>query len=89
MSTFCNIPNLATKLCRTKRREANWIRRILHSICFLRHVVEGKVEGGKEVIGRRRDRRKQLPYGLEEKRGYCKLKKKHWITLSGEAVDIP
>jgi len=38
------------------RRNANWICRILRRNCFLKHVIEGKVEG----TGRRGIRRKQL-----------------------------
>jgi hypothetical protein len=42
--------------------------------CFLKHVVEGKIEGRLEVTGRRGRRRKQLLDDLKEKRGYWKLK---------------
>jgi hypothetical protein len=28
-----------------KRRKANWIGHILHRNCFLKHVIEGKIEG--------------------------------------------
>jgi replicative superfamily II helicase len=34
---------------RIKRRNANWIGHILHRNCFLKHVIEGKIEGGIEV----------------------------------------
>jgi hypothetical protein len=57
-----------------KRRKANWIRHILRRNCLLKHVLEGKLEGRKEMTGRRGRRRKQLLVGLKEKRGYCKLK---------------
>jgi len=50
-----------------KRMKAKWISRILCRNCLLRHVIEGNVEGGKEVMGRRRRRRKQLPDDREEK----------------------
>jgi hypothetical protein len=29
----------------TKRRKANWIGHILRRNCFLKHVIEGKLEG--------------------------------------------
>jgi len=43
-----------------KRREANWIGHILRRNCLLKHIIEGKIEGRKEVTGRRGRRRKQL-----------------------------
>ena len=42
--------------------------------CLLQHVVEGKIEGGIEVTGRRGTRRKQILDGLKETRGYWYLK---------------
>jgi hypothetical protein len=42
--------------------------------CLLKNVIEGKIEEGIEVTGRRGRRRKQLLDGLKEKKGYCKLK---------------
>jgi hypothetical protein len=42
--------------------------------CLLKHVIEGKIEGGIEVPGRQRRRRKQLLCDVKEKRGYWKLK---------------
>jgi hypothetical protein len=32
-----------------KRRKANWIGHILRRNCLLKHVIEGKLEGRKEV----------------------------------------
>jgi hypothetical protein len=32
-----------------KRKEANWISHILFRKCFLRHVIEGKIERRIEV----------------------------------------
>jgi hypothetical protein len=43
-----------------KRRKANWIGHILHRNCLLKQVIEGKVEGRIEMMGRRGRRRKQL-----------------------------
>jgi hypothetical protein len=57
-----------------KRRKANWIGHILRRNCFLNHVIEGKLEGRTERMGRRVRRRKQLLGNLKEKRGYCKFK---------------
>ena len=42
-----------------KRRKGNWIGHILRTNCLLRHVTEGKIEGMREVTGRR-GRRKEL-----------------------------
>jgi len=42
--------------------------------CLLKHVTEGKVEGGIEVKGRRGRRLKQLLDDLQEKRRYWNLK---------------
>jgi hypothetical protein len=36
-----------------KIRKANWIGRILRRNCLLKHVIEGKVDRGVEVTGRR------------------------------------
>ena len=33
-------------------RKANWIVNILRSNCLLKHIIEGKLEGGIEVMGR-------------------------------------
>jgi hypothetical protein len=35
-----------------KRRKANWIGHILHRNCLLKHVIEGKLEGRIEMMGR-------------------------------------
>ena len=43
----------------------------MHRNCLLKHVIEGKEEGKR----RRGRRRKQIPNGLKEKRGYCELGK--------------
>jgi len=52
-----------------KRRKANWIGHIVRGNCFLKHVIEGKIEGRIEVMGRRRRRRKQTLDDLKETRG--------------------
>ena len=35
-----------------KRRKANWIGHILRRNCLMKHIIEGKIEGGIEVTGR-------------------------------------
>jgi hypothetical protein len=53
-----------------KRRKANWIGHILRRNCLREHVIEGKLEGRIEMIGRRGRKRKQLLDNLKEKRRY-------------------
>jgi hypothetical protein len=43
-----------------KRGKAKWIDHILCSNCLLKHVLEGKLEGRMEVMGRQGRRRKKL-----------------------------
>jgi hypothetical protein len=57
-----------------KRRQANWIGHILRRNCLLKHVIEGKLEGRIEMMGRQGRRRKQLLDDLKEKRRHWKLK---------------
>ena len=68
----------------TKWKKANWIGHILCRNCLLKHIIEGKVEGRIEAVGRRGRRRKQLLSDLEEKGRQRKLKRKHWITPFGD-----
>jgi hypothetical protein len=42
--------------------------------CPIKHVIEGKIEGRIDVMGRRGRRRKQLLDDLKERRGVRKLK---------------
>ena len=56
-----------------RKRKANWIGHILRRNCNLQRVIEGKIQGGIEVTGRRRRRRKLLD-DLKERRGYSHLK---------------
>jgi hypothetical protein len=46
----------------------------LYRNCLLQQVIEGKIQGGIEVTGRRRRRRKKLLDDLKERRGYSHLK---------------
>jgi hypothetical protein len=61
-------------LHKIKRRKANWIGRILHRNCLLKHVIERMMEGGIEVTRRRGRKCKQLLGDFKERKGYRKLK---------------
>ena len=52
------------------RKKAKWIGRNLRRKCFLKHIIEGKIER----TGRRGRRRKKLLNDLKEKREYRKMK---------------
>jgi hypothetical protein len=62
-----------------QRRNGKWIGHSLHRNCFLKQVIEGKVDGRVVVTGRREERCRQLLDQLKETRDFCKLK--------GEALD--
>jgi hypothetical protein len=73
-----------------KRRKAKWISHILRRNCFLKHVIEGKLEARIEMKGRRGRRRKQVVDDLKEKRRYWKLKEEAldrtlWRTRFGRS----
>jgi hypothetical protein len=53
-----------------QRRKANWIVNILCRDCLLKHIIEGKIEGRIEVMGRRGRRCKQLLDDLNPFRSY-------------------
>jgi hypothetical protein len=53
-----------------RKRKANWIGHILHTNCLLQRAIEGKIQGGIEVIGRQGKRRGKLLGDLKERRGY-------------------
>jgi len=64
-----------------KRVNASWIGHILRRNCTpptpalnIKHVIKGKKEGRREVMGRRGRRLQQLLDDLKKKRRYCKLK---------------
>jgi len=57
-----------------RKRKANWIGHILHRNCLPQRVIEGKIQGGIEVTGRRERKRRKLLDDLKERRGYCHLK---------------
>jgi hypothetical protein len=49
------------------KRKVNWIGHILRRNCLLQQVIEEKIKGGIEVIGRRGRRRRKLLDGLKER----------------------
>jgi hypothetical protein len=57
-----------------RKRKANWIGHILCRNCLLREVIEGKIQGQIEVMGRRGRRCKKLLDDLGDRRGYSHLK---------------
>jgi len=57
-----------------RKRKANWIGHILRRNCLLKRVIEGKIQGGIEVTGRRGRRRRKLLDDLKERRGYSHFK---------------
>jgi hypothetical protein len=76
-----------------KRRKDNWIRQILRRNCFLKHVIERKIEGRIKVTTRRGIRRKQLLDDLMETRRYWKLTEEALERTCGifaveEAMDL-
>jgi hypothetical protein len=50
--------------------KANWIGHILRRNCLLQWVIERKIKGGIEVIGRRGRRCRKLLDDLKERREY-------------------
>ena len=57
-------------VCTLERRKANWHAHLLRRNCFLKGVIEGRVEG----TGRRGRRHKQLLDDVKETTRYWKLK---------------
>jgi len=57
-----------------RKRKTNWIGHILRRNCLLQRVIEGKIQGGIKVTGRRGRRRRKLLDDLKERRGYSHLK---------------
>jgi hypothetical protein len=56
------------------KQKANWIGHILRINRFLQQVIEGKIQGGIEVTGKRERRHRKLLDNLKERRGYSHLK---------------
>jgi hypothetical protein len=57
-----------------RKRKAKWFGHILPRNCLLQRVIEGKIQGGIEVTGRRGRRRRKLLDDLKEMTGYTHLK---------------
>ena len=55
------------------RKKTNWIGHVLRRNCFLRHVIEGKIDKRIKVMRRRVRRSKQLLNDRKERRGYWNL----------------
>jgi hypothetical protein len=53
-----------------RKRKVNWIGHILRRNCLLKEVIEGKIQGHKEVTRRRGRRRKKLLDDLGDRRGF-------------------
>jgi hypothetical protein len=51
-----------------KRSKANWIGHILRRNCLLKHVIEGKIEGRTEVMGKPGKRLQQSQNNLKKKK---------------------
>jgi hypothetical protein len=69
--------------------KANRIGHILRRKCFLRHIIEGKIEGRVELKGNQGRRRKKLLDVLKENTGHYKLKEEAldptmWRTRFGK-----
>ena len=57
-----------------RKRKARWIGHILRRNCLLQRVIEGKIQGGIEVTGRRGRKCRKLLDDLKERKGYSHLK---------------
>ena len=73
-----------------KRRKAKWTGHFWRWNCFLKHVMEGNIEGRTEVTGRRGRRYKQLLIALKEIKGSWELKEEAldrtlWRTRFGRS----
>jgi hypothetical protein len=57
-----------------RKRKTNWIGHISRRNCLLKEVIEGNIQGQKEVTRRRGRRRKKLLDDLGDRTGYSHLK---------------
>ena len=78
----------------TIQRKSNWIGHILSRNCLLRHIIEGKTEGGLIVTVRQGKISKQLLDGFKEMSEDTEQWKKHKTALCGklaleEAKNLP
>jgi hypothetical protein len=72
-----------------KQRKAKWIGHLFHGNCFLKHVVERKIQG---TIRRERGC-KHVLYDLKKKRRYWNFKEEaldvtHWRTRFGRGCEL-
>jgi hypothetical protein len=68
------VKELRNILHEISKRKANWIGYILRRNCLIKQVIEGKINSGIEVTGRRGRRRSKLLDDLKDRRGYSHLK---------------
>jgi hypothetical protein len=64
-------------ICIVKMRNANWIGHILRRNYHLKHVIEGDIDEGIEVMARRGIRCKQLLDDLKKREDNGNWKRKH------------
>jgi len=74
MKKYCLESKGRNILHETRTRKVNWIGQILRKNCLVQRVIEGKIQGGIQVTGRRGRRRRKLLDDLKERRGYSHLK---------------
>jgi hypothetical protein len=73
--------------------KVNWIGHALRRNCLLQRVVQGKIKGGTEVIGRQGRRHRKLLDDLKEGGGYSHLKEEAldrtmWRARFGRGLDL-
>jgi hypothetical protein len=67
------------------KRKANSIGHTLFINCLLQKIIEGKIKGGIEVIGRMGRKRRKLLDDLKERRVYSHLKEEALDRTMGRA----
>ena len=77
----------------SKRSRAFLIGHIFRKNCLLKHFIKRQIVGRIQVKGRRGRRGKQLLNDFKENGEYWKLKRKHYMVLTGElalvqAIDL-
>jgi hypothetical protein len=74
MRTYYRVEEERNVLHTIKRKKDKSIGHILRRNCLLKHIIEGKIEGGIVLTGRRGRRRNQLLDHRKKTRLYWKLK---------------